>query len=165
MSIELLQFLHDSSLATFIRESPSLFPWIEALHVLAITLVVGTIAIVDLRLLGYRSHRKGARRLIKDMLPLTWGMFATAVVTGSLMFISNAPSYWMNTQFRIKLCMIILAGLNMAIFHLTAYRKIGEWDESLPPPTLARVAGAASLLLWISTVFFGRWVGFTLSPA
>jgi hypothetical protein len=164
MSINLLQSLYDSSIATFIREGASLFPWIEAFHVLAITLVVGTIAIVDLRLLGYRSHRKGARRLIKDMLPFTWGMFAIAVLTGSLMFISNAPSYWMNTQFRIKLCMIILAGLNMAIFHVTAYRKISEWDESVPPPMLARVAGATSLLLWMLTVFFGRWVGFTLSP-
>jgi hypothetical protein len=164
MSSDLLHAIHDSSLATFIRESASLFPWIEGTHVLSITLVVGTIAIVDLRLLGYRSHRKGAKQLIKDLLPFTWAMFATAMVTGSLMFISNAPTYWINTQFRIKLCMIALAGLNMAVFHLTAYRKIDDWDETLPPPKLARIAGATSLFLWVLTVFLGRWIGFTLTP-
>jgi hypothetical protein len=98
------------------------------------------------------------------MLPFTWGMFAIAATTGSLMFISNAPAYWADTQFRIKLGMIVLAGLNMAFFHLTAYRKIVDWDETLPPPILARAAGATSLFLWILTVFFGRWVGFTLMP-
>ena len=165
MSSDLLHALHDSSLATSIRESTFLFPWIEGLHVLSITLVVGTIAIVDLRLLGYRSHRRGAKQLIQDLLPFTWVMFAIAIVTGSLMFISNAPTYWINMQFRIKLCMIVFAGLNMAVFHLTAYRKIGDWDETLPPPTLARIAGATSLFLWILTVFFGRWIGFTLTHA
>jgi len=80
------------------------------------------------------------------------------------MFTSNAPAYWADTQFRIKLGMIVLAGLNMVIFHVTAYRKIVDWDEALPPPILARAAGATSLLLWILTVFFGRWVGFTLMP-
>ena len=52
----------------------------------------------------------------------------------------------------------------MAFFHLTAYRKIGDWAEASSPPTLARVAGATSLSLWILTIFFGRWIGFTLSP-
>ncbi|MDB5710045.1 MAG: hypothetical protein JWL96_2115 [Sphingomonas bacterium] len=164
MSSDLLQILYDSSLSVAIREGSSLFPWIESFHVLAITLVVGTIAIVDLRLLGYQSHRSGAKRLIRDMLPFTWGMFAIAATTGSLMFISNAPAYWADTQFRIKLGMIVLAGLNMAFFHVTAYRQIVDWDEMLPPPILARAAGATSLLLWILTVFFGRWVGFTLMP-
>ncbi|MDB5675308.1 MAG: hypothetical protein JWM65_2290, partial [Sphingomonas bacterium] len=114
MSSDLLQILYDSSLSVSIREGSSLFPWIESFHVLAITLVVGTIAIVDLRLLGYQSHRRGAKQLIRDMLPFTWGMFAIAATTGSLMFISNAPAYWADTQFRIKLGMIVLAGLNMA---------------------------------------------------
>lgn len=165
MSSDLLHTIYDSPLATHIRESASLFPWIEGAHVVAITLVVGTIAIVDLRLLGYRSHRRGAKQLINDLLPFTWVMFAIAIVTGSLMFISNAPTYWANLQFRIKLGTIVLAGLNMALFHLTAHRSIDDWDQSHPPPAGARIAGATSLCLWILVVFFGRWIGFTLTPA
>jgi hypothetical protein len=161
---DVLQYLYDTSLATAMREGASLFPWIESIHVLAITLVVGTIAIVDLRLIGFSAHRRSANRLIRDMLPFTWGAFAVAVVTGTLMFISNAPSYWANTEFRVKLCLVVLAGLNMAFFHLTSYRKIGQWDEAPRPPVLARAAGVTSLVLWILVIVFGRWIGFTLAP-
>jgi hypothetical protein len=161
---DILQYLYDTSLATAMREGASLFPWIESIHVLAITLVVGTIAIVDLRLIGFSAHRRSANRLIRDMLPFTWGAFAVAVVTGTLMFISNAPSYWANTEFRVKLCLVVLAGLNMAFFHLTSYRKIDQWDEAPRPPVLARAAGVTSLVLWILVIVFGRWIGFTLAP-
>lgn len=157
------QKLYDSPLAGSIRENTSFFPWIESLHVLAITLVFGTICIVDLRLLGYRSHRRGARRLIVDLLPFTWAAFAVAIVTGSLLFVSNAVVYSHNAQFQWKVIAILAAGLNMAVFHLTAYRRIVDWDDNLPPPLAARLSGAFSLLLWITVIVLGRWIGFTLS--
>ena len=158
----ILQSLYDSPVGSGIRESGVLFPWIESLHVLMATTVVGTIAIVDLRLIGYASHRKGARQLILDMLPFTWGAFVLAVVTGSLLFTSNAVSYAANAQFLSKMVALLLAGINMAVFHLTAYRRIGQWNDALPPPRGVRIAGATSLLLWIVIVFLGRWIGFTI---
>jgi hypothetical protein len=157
-----LQGLYDSAVGSGIRESGVLFPWIESIHVLMATTVVGTIAIVDLRLMGYASHRRGARRLILDLLPYTWAAFALAVTTGSLLFTSNALGYASNTQFVSKMIVLALAGINMAIFHVTAYRRIGEWDDSLPTPLGARIAGATSLALWIVVVFLGRWIGFTM---
>ncbi len=158
-----LQQLYDSSLASTIRENTSAFPWLESLHVLAITLVFGTICIVDLRLLGYASHRRGARQLIAELLPYTWVAFAGAVITGALLFTSNAVAYAANAQFQWKMIAIVAAGINMAIFHMTAHRRIVEWDDALPPPMAARLAGASSLLLWVLVIFFGRWIGFTLS--
>ena len=162
MPAELLQNLTDSAIGAGIRESNVLFPWIESLHVLAATTVVGTIAIVDLRLLGYASHRKGARQLILDLLPFTWAAFGLAVVTGSLLFTSNASGYAANTQFLSKMAVLLLAGINMAYFHLTAYRRIDQWDDALPTPKAVRIAGATSLVLWITIVFLGRWIGFTI---
>lgn len=164
MSLDtLFQTIYDTPMAAAIRENTSYFPWLESFHVLAITLVFGTICIVDLRLLGYRSHRKGARQLIVDLLPFTWVAFAVAILTGSLMFASNAVAYSHNAQFQWKMIAIVAAGLNMAVFHLTAYRRIGDWDDAPRPPAAARIAGASSLLLWILVIFFGRWIGFTLS--
>jgi hypothetical protein len=128
----------------------------------AFAAVVGTIAIVDLRLLGYGSHRRGVRRLVRDLVPYTWASFALAFLAGSLLFMSNAPKYAHNTQFQLKLLLILAAGANMALFHLTVYRRIQEWDERSPPPVAARMAGATSLGLWLTVVFLGRWVGFTL---
>lgn len=160
----LFQQLYDLPLSAAIRENNAAFPSIEMLHVLAITLVFGTISVVDLHLLGYPAHRRSTRRLIAELLPFTWGAFALAIVTGGLMFTSNAVAYAHNAQFQWKLLAILAAGANMAFFHLTAYRRINDWDDALPPPRLAKVAGSASLALWVLVIFFGRWIGFTLSP-
>jgi len=156
----LFQFLEETPLALAIKEGDSAFPWLESVHVLAIVLVVGTIAIVDLRLIGYASHRRGARQLIIELLPYTWAAFLAAVITGTLLFISNAVRYSENPLFLIKMGLLVAAGINMAVFHLGAYRKIAEWDDMLPPPLSARISGASSLSLWILVVIAGRWIGF-----
>jgi len=159
----LFQQLYDSPLSAAIRENNAAFPWIESLHVLAITLVFGTISVVDLRLIGYPAHRRGARQLIVDLLPYTWAAFGLAVASGGLLFASNAVAYAHNSQFQWKMLTILAAGANMVFFHLTAYRRIIDWDDALPPPLAAKIAGATSLALWILVIFFGRWIGFTLS--
>jgi hypothetical protein len=150
-----------SSLAEAIQFSPTAFPWIESTHVLALSIVVGAILIVDLRLIGIGAHRRGARRLIVELLPFTWVAFVVAVVSGGLMFISNASMYWDSSVFLAKMVAIALAGLNMAVFHLTAHRRIADWDEVIPPPAAARLAGVVSLCLWVVIVFLGRWIGFS----
>jgi hypothetical protein len=158
---EFLEMIDGSAVGTAVREGATAFPWIESIHVLALATVLGTIAIVDLRLIGYPAHRRGARQLIKDMLPFTWVAFVLAVITGVLLFTSNALSYWDSNPFRWKMIALLLAGLNMAVFHLTAYRRIAEWDDALPPPATARIAGLTSLGLWILVAFLGRWIGFS----
>ena len=161
----LLQALEATSVATAIRENESLFPWIEALHVLAITTVIGSIAIVDLRLIGFASLERAAARLTSDVLPCTWAAFAGAVITGSLLFSSNAFNYAHNSCFQAKFVFLCLAGINMAVFHLGVGRAIGHWGASpRTTPLPARIARAASLVLWIGVVAFGRWTGFTLHP-
>jgi hypothetical protein len=156
----LMQMLYDTSIAVAVRESETLFPWIEGAHVLMVAVVVGTIAMVDLRLIGVSAHRRGARQLIVDMLPFTWIAFVLAVATGGLLFLSNATAYYESMPFRFKLLAILFAGINMGVFHLTAYRKIGDWDDLLPTPKAAKIAGIASLTLWVLIVFFGRWIGY-----
>lgn len=156
----LLQALQDTSLASFIRESGSAFPTLESIHVIGIAIVYGTIAVVDLRLLGVASHRRSALRLIQDLLPFTWVAFVVCVITGLLMFCANGTTYVQNTAFLCKMGLLMLAGLNMAIFHLGVFRRIAEWDVTLPPPTKARFAGLSSIVLWAGVVFMGRWIAF-----
>jgi hypothetical protein len=158
-----LENLSSTPLALAISQGAMAFPMLECVHVVAISAVVGTIAIIDLRLLGYRAHRRGVRQLIEDILPYTWGAFGIALLAGGLLFLSSAPRYAHNAQFQLKLLLIAAAAVNMAFFHLTIYRRVGQWDELLPPPMPARLAGATSLCLWIAVIFLGRWVGFTLA--
>ena len=154
-----LEALHYSAA---IREYDWLFPVIETVHVLALTLVVGSIATVDLRLLGVTSCQRPITDVAADVLPLTWGAFGIAVVSGFLMFSSAAVKYSTDGPFRLKLVLLALAGMNMSIFHSVTYRRVLEWNDTAPSPA-AKMAGAISLLLWIGIVFCGRWVGFTTS--
>lgn len=155
------EWLESTSIATVIRESGSWFPWIESIHVIALTLVVGSIVILDLRLIGVTSRRESLRRLTAELLPLTWSAFAVAALTGLLLFASNAVRYVGNTFFLLKMALLLLAGLNMLLFHLRTQRSAQHWDSDVTPPPAARFAGAASITLWVGIVAFGRWIGFT----
>src|SRR5262249_22687369 len=113
---DILSFLESSRLAERIRESLYLFPLIESCHVLGLTMVFGTIAIIDLRLLGIASSRRSFRKIASDVLKWTWAAFALTVATGSLMFITNAGVYYHNFFFRTKMVLLVLAGINMLMF-------------------------------------------------
>jgi uncharacterized membrane protein len=158
-----LAWLQSTWIATAVAENDILFPWIESVHVLAIVIVVGTISIVDLRLLGVASLDISAKRLMRDVIPYTWGAFAVAAITGSLMFSSDATHYAHNRLFQIKLVMLVLAGLNMAVFHLFSERDIERWDVSGgATPVAAKAAAVISLMAWIAVVSLGRGTGFTM---
>jgi len=157
---DLAAWLEARRFAVFIAQSDWLFPTIEFVHVAAIALVVGAIAMLDLRLLGVSRKDYGVKELAAQTLPWTWISFGVAIVTGSLMFSSAATRYITFTPFRIKMLVLLAAGINMAVFHLTAYRKVHDWNHQLPPPNAARVAGALSLCFWVLAVFCGRWIGF-----
>lgn len=136
-------------------------PWVNAAHVLCIALVFGSILVVDLRLLGLSDRQRAVTRVSAEMLRLTWAAFAGALLTGALYFAANATTYWFNTAFRFKLLAILLAGVNMLVFQFLIFRGVAAWDRHLPPPRAVRLAGALSLLLWITVVVLGRVIGFT----
>jgi uncharacterized membrane protein len=156
-------WLEASTVATAIRNSLYLFPLIESFHVLGVSIVVGTVLVIDLRLLGLASSRRPFTLIASDIFRWTWMAFALAALTGALMFATNATSYYVNTAFRTKMVMLVLAGLNMAVFELTARRSVGDWDRDTAAPAAGRRVAILSLAIWIVVVFLGRWVGFTLS--
>jgi hypothetical protein len=158
----LWQALEGSSLATSIASGEYGFPLIETFHVIAIVTVVGTIAIMDLRLLGVTSTKWSITSVSRDTLKLTWGAFLLAVITGLLMFISKATTYMLNPYFLWKMVLIMLAGLNMAYLHLTTWKTIDAWDNGTIIPASVKLSGALSLIFWIIVVFCGRFIGFTL---
>lgn len=159
---DFIQHLNDLPIAVAIREGDNYFPLLESLHVLCIVTVVGTIAIIDLRLLGLPAHKRSIRKLILELLPFTWAAFGFAVLFGSLLFLSNATTYAYNFQFQCKMALMLLAGINMAAFHLITQRNMHLWDELSETPVAAKIAGLSSMVLWIGVIFFGRWVGFTI---
>jgi hypothetical protein len=160
-----LKALEGSGLATKIRESLLLFPMLEATHVIGLALVFGTIAIIDLRLIGLASSQRSFKRMYADILKWTWAAFALTGLTGALMFITNATVYYHNFYFRTKMLLLVLAGINMGVFELTLGRKVDSWDKAPSAPPLGRVVGVLSIALWIAVIFMGRMIGFTTTRA
>jgi hypothetical protein len=155
---EYLEWLQETSLALSISEN--WFPLVESLHVIAIALVAGTIFIVDTRLLGFTSTRLPFTYVSDRLLPWTWAAFVASVITGALMFIGNAVSYYDNTPFRVKMVLLLVAGLNMLFFQMVTFRGVAAWDSDRPPAA-ARMAGLISISLWCGVIGFGRWIGFS----
>ncbi len=157
-----LAWLQDTPLAVVVRENGYLFPWVECAHVVALSFVVGSIAIVDLRLLGLASLSRPVTTLLKQILPLTWTAFGFALLTGGTLFTSDAVAYWDDEPFRMKFVAMAIAGVNMLLFHFVTCRNISEWESTPRPPWGAKVAGGVSMVLWVFVVGFGRWIGFTV---
>jgi len=161
--LEWVTQLENSGLGEWLRGTVRAVPVINALHVIGLVLVFGTISVVDLRLLGIPSTRRSFKLLAGELLKWTWLAFALSVVTGLLMFTANATTFYHNTQFRIKMVLLVLAGLNMLIFELITVRSVHQWDKDKPVPLSGKVAGILSLVLWMGVIVFGRWIGYTKS--
>jgi hypothetical protein len=156
----IVDVIQASALAEWMRTSVKAMPIVNSLHVLAAATVFGTILIVDLRLLGFPNARRPFTRISDEMLRLTWMAFALALLTGALMFAANAQTYVGNTAFQLKMLALIGAAVNMAIFQRITFRGVGAWDQGRPP-LAGRVAGAASIIIWVTVIFLARWIGFT----
>ena len=153
-------FLEQTQLAMAISESSWLFPLIESAHVLALVTVVGSISMIDLRLLNWTLRERDVASLSREVLPWTWGAFALAALTGGLLFISAATKYGRLLPLKLKFLLLFMAGVNMLLFHLFPYRRATEWGGAQKTRGSARIAGGISLVLWIGIVTCGRWIGF-----
>jgi hypothetical protein len=163
--LSFLTWLQAMSLSAHIRESLFIFPLLEAVHVVGLTLVVGTIMVIDLRLLGLASSERSFARMAADILKWTWAAFLVTAVTGALMFMTNAVVYADNTAFRVKIALLALAGLNTLVFERTAARTVRQWDRSPSAPPIAKAVATMSLAIWIAVIVAGRIIGFTTTRA
>jgi hypothetical protein len=160
--LEIFQWFEHSALGMGIRDSDWLFYFIESLHVFGIILMVGTVAMVDLRLLNVGILRlQSVSEVAGQFLPWTWTGFGILFVTGSFLLISEAATkLYVSPSFWIKMSLIFFAGVNMTIFHFTVYRHVNSWDQAARTPRGARIAACISLTLWTGVVFAGRGIAY-----
>jgi hypothetical protein len=158
--LEVCQWLEDSDLSTVIREST--FPYIEGTHVLALALSVGTILWFDLRLAGVLFRNRPVSQVFNQLRPFFFTGFPIMFISGGLLFVAHATQCYESTYFRVKLLLILLAGLNVLIFHSTIDRRREQWDKTPFPPMQARVAGVLSLVFWVSIIAAGRLFAYYL---
>jgi len=157
-----LEGLQAWSWAVFVHKTPWAFTTVEVVHVFAVSLVLGTIATVDLRLLGLALTKRPFAELSRRVLPFTWAAFVLAVIAGLVLFTTRATEYFVNPVFWIKMALIIVAGINMMIFEFITVRDVQKWNLNPTPPARARLAGGISIGCWVLILVSGRLIGFTL---
>jgi hypothetical protein len=151
--VSFFEWLSTSPWANAMNGPEWAFPVVESLHFMGFALSIGTIAIVDLRLLGLGMRRQTASQLAADLDPWTWAGFAVMLITGPLMFSADAVSYHVNPSFQFKMTCLLLA----LLFHFTIHRRVTRSEVS---PMAARMAGGISLALWTAVVAGGRMIAF-----
>ena len=143
-----------------LHESMYMYPIVESSHVLALTLFVGFAVILDLRLLGLILKQAPVSQVVDRLLPWTIGGFIVMNVTGILLFYAIPIRTYQSIFFRAKVIFLILAGLNVWLFHSRIYQRIAEWDHAIITPRAARRAGVASLILWGAIIIAGRMIAY-----
>ena len=138
------------------------FPLCESIHVLSSTFILGSILMVDLRLLGLAARNHSVSRIIREVVPWTIASFVVSTISGGCMFMTQSSRYMNNRAFQVKLILLALAVVNMAVFHRWTSRGIARWDTAAVAAPAARLAGGCSLLLWVAVMLAGRWIGHLL---
>jgi hypothetical protein len=134
------------------------WPAIESAHFIGLTLLFGSIAAWDLRLVGALKEVPVAA--FHKLVPFAVLGFAINVVSGSMFLVTFPEQYVYNTAFQLKMLCLILAGLNVMVFYLTSFRRIATAEPGQQPPLLGRLSGAVSLGLWITVIVCGRMITF-----
>ena len=160
--VDICQMLQDMGPATSLRESQFMFPVIEGSHLLGLALMMAPVLMFDLRLLGVLWKKEPASEIRNQFMPITVAGGLLMVSTGVLLFWSEAVKCYNSTYFRVKVVMLILATINVIIFHSTIDRRINEWENDSPPPSRAKLAGIMSILLWTGVIFAGRYTAYNL---
>ena len=151
--------LEASGLGQAMRQWLWLYPSVEIVHIVGIALLFGSIAVLDMRLLGV-SRNIPVKTLARHLLPWTAGSFLLILPSGVMMFAAHATEFIQSEVFVLKFCLILAAGVNAALFHAGVFRSADRWDVGVAPPLAARAAGAASLLLWIGVIACGRLLAY-----
>lgn len=154
------QWLAETRGSIALHESLHMYPLVESTHVWCLALFVGLAALLDLRLLGLGLRRIPVSEVARRLLPWMIAGFVIMITTGALLFYAIPVRTYQSVFFRLKLILLVLAGLNVWVFHAGVWRRVAAWDRDPVPPKGARVAGAASLVLWISIIFAGRMIAY-----
>ena len=155
-----LEWLGSTPWSVALLESLYVWPLVESTHVLSIALFVGTTVMMDLRLVGCAFKEIPVSDFTGRLLPWTRVGFSMSFVTGLLIFYSHPEHYYHNVFFRIKVFVLVVAGLNVWLFHSRIHRQVSQWDCDLVPPRAARIAGAVSIFAWALVVVMGRMIAY-----
>jgi hypothetical protein len=141
------EWLGNTSWSIALHESRYVFLLVLMIHVLTLSVFVGTAVMIDLRLLGKTMTRVPVSQVVTRLMPWSQAGFLVMVVTGTLLFYAAPLARYENVFFRLKMAALVMAVLNVWMFRQAIYRRVGEWDLDPVPPRGVRMVAVLSLIL------------------
>ena len=154
------EWLATTSGSVALHSSIYVYSIVSTIHVVSLALFVGTAAMISLRLVGATLRRVSVSEVVARLRPWTTAGFLLMLASGALLFYANPVPRYQSLFFRIKMAMIVLAGVNVWVFQRTAFRSVTEWDRDPVPPLIARVTGGVALVLWAAIITSGRMIAY-----
>lgn len=158
--LALCEWIEATPWSTALRESTWGYPIVETLHVVILFAFLGLTVTMDARLVGLVLPETPAAHVMRRLLPWIRASFAILAVTGVLLFVTTPVRFYGNVFFRLKLGLLVLAGINVWVFHRRLYPTIDSWGNGRVLPFGARLAGGLSLFLWVGVVTTGRLIAY-----
>jgi hypothetical protein len=150
------EWCENTAIGIAIRDSRWLFPAIEAVHLLGLAVLGGAVLLLDMRLVGLGLRRHPVPALARDLFPWMTGGLAVMLVTGVLLFLSEALKCYENVPFRLKMLFLLLA----ILFTFTVRRRFTASDRADTAPLASRIVALVSVSLWSGVGLMGRAIGF-----
>ncbi|MCY4143963.1 MAG: hypothetical protein OXG08_09795 [Gammaproteobacteria bacterium] len=155
-----VEWLDTHAWSTALHESLHMYPIVETTHVLSLMVFVGTLAIVDFRLLGVAFRNVPVSQVTSRVLPWTALGFVVIVSTGVMLFYAIPIRTFHSVWFRLKVILIVAAGINAWLLHRRMTRTRVEWDNDRKPPLLVRMSAGVSLAAWAGVIICGRMIAY-----
>ena len=152
-----LEWLQSTPPAIFVAETLWAYPLFETLHTLGMALLIGSLGLINLRILGYKPELPLVGTL--DLLPLAWLGLSINIVSGLALFMSDAVYFWDSVTFKVKLGLILLAGINAFLLSQSVFRD-ARLGHSARPSSGARLIAASSLVFWVGAIIAGRLIAY-----
>ena len=158
--LEVCRWLEATPGSVALHESIWVYPIVESVHVLTLCLFLGMTVMIDLRLLGASFGTTPVSEVYRRLAPWMMAGFAVMVTSGALLFYAVPVKTYLNIFFRLKMVFLLMAGLNVAVFHFITSRTMPQWDVEANLPLRARLAGVVSLALWAAIAVCGRMIAY-----
>lgn len=155
----LMGFCYNTPVGEWVRNSAWAFPFLQSWHFIGMTMLLGVVGAIDLRVLGVA--RAVPLAPLHRFLPLAFIGFFINLITGICFFCHDPRVYAPNISFRIKMLLIVIAGLNALWFRLGVFLDLERWGPGIEASRLAKVISGLSIVIWLAVITAGRYIAFT----
>jgi hypothetical protein len=156
--------LAGSSAHTFalylLNHVPGFPPIVQTVHLLSVSAVMGSIVLIDLRMLGLALPSQSAGELVRRLMPWTWWALPCLAMSGLVFILARPNRYMMNPVFGLKFAMLVPAVILGVVFQRASAKDAHFWERSGWTHVAAKIIACVSLLLWIGVAMAGRWIAY-----